>query len=270
MSEAESEPEFQALATFVEDEMSFATSHYNDSYLKRRFTSRIRRTDTEDFGDYHELLASSEEERQALLDALSINVTGFFRNPDVWEGIRGHLRELFEERSIVRAWSAACADGREPYSLSLLAHDDPRCDPQRIRIRATDINDESLNHAREGVYENTRTVDVGEQLQFLSNYHSYVDRSGDQFRMRQAIKAPIHFEKHDLINDESKSEFDLVMCRNLFIYIDNEYKQPVLSTIAESMRSGGYLVIGKAETIPPALQSAFSVVDSKLRIYERA
>jgi chemotaxis protein methyltransferase CheR len=59
------------------------------------------------------------------------------------------------------------------------------------------------------------------------------------------------------------------MCRNLFIYIDNEYKEPVLATIAESMRSGGYLVIGKAETIPPALQSAFEVVDSKLRIYQR-
>ncbi|WP_259370352.1 CheR family methyltransferase [Salinarchaeum laminariae] len=269
MSEVDSDAGFDDLATFVEDEMSFATSHYNDSYLKRRFTSRIRRTDTENFEEYHELLVGNPEEQQALLDALSINVTGFFRNPDVWEGIRERLRELTEERSIVRAWSAACADGREPYSLSMLAHDDARCDPKRVRIRATDINDESLDHARNGIYENTRTIDVDEQLQFLSNYHSYVERSGDRFRMRQNVRAPIRFEKHDLINDESKSEFDLVMCRNLFIYIDNEYKQPVLSTIAESMRSGGYLVIGKAETIPPALQSAFEVVDSTLRIYQR-
>jgi chemotaxis protein methyltransferase CheR len=269
VSEADAESDFQTLAHFVEEEMAFATSHYNDSYLKRRFTSRIRRTDTEDFEDYHDLLVDNEEEQQALLDALSINVTGFFRNPDVWEGIRGHLRELFEDRSIVRAWSAACADGREPYSLSLLAHDDPRCDPERLRILATDINEESLNHAREGVYENTRTIDVGDQLTFLSNYHSFVEQSGDQFRMRQNVRAPISFQKHDLINDGAKSEFDLVMCRNLFIYIDNEFKEPVLSTIAKSMRSGGYLVIGKAETIPPALQSAFEVVDSKLRIYQR-
>jgi len=260
---------FDALATFVEDELAFATSHYNDSYLERRFTSRLRRTDIDDYDGYLERLEEDPEERQALLDALSINVTGFFRNPDVWEGIRAHLRELFEEHSIVRAWSAACADGREPYSLSMLAHDDPHCDPQRLRITATDINEASLEHARNGVYENTRTVDVGEQLEFLSNYHSYVDRTGDQFRMRQNVRAPIRFEKHDLINDEPKSSFDLVMCRNLFIYIDAEYKQPVLSTIARSMRSGGTLVIGKAETIPPALESAFEVVDSRLRIYER-
>jgi chemotaxis protein methyltransferase CheR len=269
VSEADTDDGFEPLAEFIEEEMAFATSHYNDSYLKRRFTSRIRRTDAEDFVDYHELLASSDEEQQALLDALSINVTGFFRNPDVWEGIREHVRELSDDCSIVRAWSAACADGREPYSLSMLAHDDPKVDPQTIRIRATAINEESLEHARNGVYQNTRTIDVGEQLEFLSNYHSFVERSGDRFRMRQNVRAPITFEKHDLINDESKSEFDLVMCRNLFIYIDNEYKEPVLATIAESMRSGGYLVIGKAETIPPALQSAFEVVDSKLRIYQR-
>jgi len=263
------EPGFEALAAYVEDELGFATSHYNDSYLERRFTSRLRRTDTADYEEYLDLLVESDEEGQALLDALSINVTGFFRNPDVWEGIRERLRELFERRSVVRAWSAACADGREPYSLSMLAHDDARCDPERLRILASDINEKALDAAREGVYENTRTIDIGEQLEFLSNYHRFVERSGARFAVRQHVRAPIAFEKHDLINDGGVAECDLVICRNLFIYIDNEYKQPVLSTIAESMRPGGYLVIGKAETIPPALQSAFEVDDGRLRIYRR-
>jgi chemotaxis protein methyltransferase CheR len=96
-----------------------------------------------------------------------------------------------------------------------------------------------------------------------------VARSGDSFRMRERVRRKVTFAKHDLINDESKTGFDLVVCRNLFIYIDNEYKQPILETIAASLKPGGYLVIGKAETIPPQLKSAFEVLDGRLRIYRR-
>jgi chemotaxis methyl-accepting protein methylase len=116
-----------------------------------------------------------------------------------------------------------------------------------------------------------RTVDIEEQLSFLSNYKAYVDVDAENrtFRMRPEVRRTVTFAKHDLINDEAKSGFDLVVCRNLFIYIDNEYKEPVLSTIAESMRPGGYLVIGKAETLPKESSREFEVFDSRKRIYER-
>lgn len=264
------EAAFERLIEYVESEMGFATSHYNDSYLKRRIKSRMRRTGTKQYETYFELLTDDPDEQAALLDAFSINVTGFFRNPDVWEGIRSVMHRVSEnDTAEVRAWSAACADGREPYSLSMLAADDAQISQDRLSILATDINEQSLETARAGVYNNSRTVDIDEQLEFLSNYHSYVERTGEQFVIRDTIKRPISFEHHDLINDDAKSGFDLIMCRNLFIYIDNEYKRPVLATIARSLRPGGYLVIGKAETIPPRLQSAFTVVDSRLRIYQR-
>jgi chemotaxis protein methyltransferase CheR len=79
----------------------------------------------------------------------------------------------------------------------------------------------------------------------------------------------VTFENHDLINDGAKSGFDLVVCRNLFIYIDNGYKEEMLETISESLRPGGYLVIGKAETIPPNLKSDFTILDGRMRIYQR-
>jgi chemotaxis protein methyltransferase CheR len=260
---------FTRLAAFIEDEMDFATSHYNDSYLQRRLASRMRRTGSNDYTEYLRLLRDDADEQEALLDALSINVTGFFRNEDVWDGIRDVFRDLSESQGAIRAWSAACADGREPYSLAMLAHDDPRVDEEKLSVLATDINDKSLNHAREGVYESTRTIDIDDQLGFLSHYLRFVDRDGDTFSMRDEIRDHVTFEHHDLINDDSKSGFDLVVCRNLFIYIDNEYKRPILETIARSIRPGGYLVIGKAETIPPNLKSAFTVLDGRLRIYRR-
>ncbi|WP_323192710.1 protein-glutamate O-methyltransferase CheR [Halostella sp. PRR32] len=260
---------FTRLAGFIEDEMDFATSHYNDSYLQRRLASRMRRTGSDDYDEYLEVLRADTDEREALLDALSINVTGFFRNEDVWEGIRSVLRELSAEKEQIHAWSAACADGREPYSLAMLAHDDPRTDEEKLNVLATDINDKALRSARAGVYETTRTIDIQEQLNFLSNFHRFVEQQDTMFSVRDQIQRHVTFEHHDLINDQPKAGFDLVICRNLFIYIDSEYKQPILETLTESIRPGGYLVIGKAETIPPNLKGAFEVLDGRLRIYRR-
>ena len=260
---------FVTLLEYIEDELSFATSHYNDSYLDRRVSSRMRRTQTDSYTEYFDLLREDSDEQEALLDSMSINVTGFFRNPDVWDGIREVLRTLSAQNDTVHIWSAACADGREPYSLSMLAHDDPNIDESNVHILATDISEDALETAREGVYKESRTVDIRDQLEFLSNYSRYVDQDGRTYTVSDRIKQNVTFERHDLINGESKSGFDLVTCRNLFIYIDNEYKQSMLETISASLQPGGYLVIGKAETIPPNLKSAFTVYNSRLRIYQR-
>ncbi|WP_049925982.1 CheR family methyltransferase [Halopiger goleimassiliensis] len=260
---------FDDILSFVEDELSFATSHYNDSYLDRRISSRIRRTGSDDYDEYYELLRSDPDEQEALIESMSINVTGFFRNPEVWDGIRSVLRELESETDEIRIWSAACADGREPYSLSMLAHDDDRVDESNVRILGTDISRPALETARKGVYEESRTVDIAEQLEFLDNHTRYVDVDDRTYRIADDVKRTVSFERHDLINDDPKSGFDLVVCRNLFIYIDNEYKSPMLEVLSESLRPGGYLVIGKAETIPPNLKSAFEVQDARLRIYQR-
>ncbi|ELY44465.1 CheR family methyltransferase [Natronorubrum sulfidifaciens] len=260
---------FDELLAYIEAELAFATSHYNDSYLDRRLSSRMRRTQSDTYSAYLETLRDDPAEQEALLDALSINVTGFFRNPDVWSGIRDVLVALTDANETVRVWSAACADGREPYSVSMLAHDDPAIDESAVEILGTDISEPALETARNGVYEASRTVDLDEQLGFLDDYTAYVDRDGRTFRVSDDIKHNVTFERHDLINDEPKTGFDLVICRNLFIYIDNEYKQSMLRTIARSIRRDGTLVIGKAETIPPTLKSAFTVRDSRLRIYHR-
>ena len=260
---------FEALLAFVEDELSFATSHYNDSYLDRRVSSRMRRTRCDTYDEYFEKLRADPDEQEALLEAMSINVTGFFRNPDVWSGIREVLRSLTANNETVRVWSAACADGREPYSVAMLAHDDPEIDESGLWILGSDISEPALETARSGVYEEARTVDFEDQLSFLDDYEEYVERDGRIYRIDDEITNRVAFERHDLINDGPKTGFDLVICRNLFIYIDNEYKQPMLETIARSLRRRGYLVIGKAETIPPNLKSAFAVRDARLRIYHR-
>jgi chemotaxis protein methyltransferase CheR len=260
---------FERLIEYVEDEMDFATSYYNDAYLDRRIGARMRRTDVEEYGAYRRLLDADAEERAALLDSLSINVTGFFRNPEVWERLRPVLRTLSAEQRRVRIWSAPCADGREPYSLAMLALDDDGVDADRISVTATDIDREALAAAREGVYHTTRTTRIEEELAPLDGVDRYVEKEGDRFRVREAVRDLVTVERHDLIRGGARGPFDLICCRNLFIYIDREYKEPVTETVTESLRPGGYLVVGKTETLPRAHEDGYDPVDKPLRIYRR-
>ena len=260
---------FEDLVAYVEDETGFVTSYYDDAYLKRRIQARIRRTDADDFESYLSLLKADGAEREALLDAFSINVTSFFRNPDVWEGVREIMRSLTARGRQVTLWSAACSDGREPYTMALLALSDPEIDDSLVRITATDIDREVLALARRGVYVGTRMTDIGDQLAPLDGYERYVTRDGDRFEVGEEVRSMVTFERHDLISGSPKRNFDLVACRNLFIYIDAEYKLPILRIVTASLRDDGYLVIGKTETLPDELKSEFEAIDRRRRIYRR-
>jgi len=264
-----SDEAFDRLLRYVEDELDFATSYYDDAYLDRRVSSRMRRTDRDGYAAYHDLLREDGNEREALLDAFSVNVTSFFRNPEVWAEVRSVLRTLSADNRRIRLWSAACSDGREPYSLAMLALDDPDVDDSKIEITATDIDREILAAAREGVYQSTRTTDIGEQLAPLDEYERYVEPDEGRFEVADPVKELVSFERHDLINGDPKSDFDFVVCRNLFIYIDAEHKLPILETVSKSLREGGYLVIGKTETLPEQLKPAFEPVARRLRIYRK-
>ena len=261
--------EFNRLLEFIEEEMDFESGFYNDAYLDRRITARMRRTDHEKYRTYRRLLERDEEEREELLDSLSINVTGFFRNPEAWEKLRLVLRELASENHRVRIWSAPCADGREPYSIAMLALDDAEIRERRIDILGTDINPDILEVAREGVYETSQTTDIEAELEPLSEYTSVIDRDGDAFEVKPKVKEMVNFEQHDLIRGDPKRDFDLVLCRNLLIYIDASFKVPIFQTIRNSLREGGYLMIGMTETLPTECRDDFEPVYKQQRIYQR-
>jgi chemotaxis protein methyltransferase CheR len=260
---------FDRLLEYVRTELGFESDYYNRSYLDRRVTARMRRTDTDDYDEYRGLLEDDEGEREALLDSLSINVTEFFRNPEMWEALRPVLRELTNERRSVNAWSAPSSDGREPYSLAMLALDDDEIDAGRLDVLGTDIDRDALSRARRGVYHTSRTTDIAEELEPLSSYRPYVDQEAERFEVRDCVKELVTFERHDLIRDRPKSEFDLVLSRNLLIYIATEYKREIVETIADSLRSGGYLVVGMTETLPREIRPAFEAVDKRHRLYRK-
>ena len=261
--------QFQRLLGFIEAEMDFESGFYNDAYLDRRITARMRRTDTDSYRAYKQLLRREDEERDALLDSLSINVTGFFRNPEAWEGLRSVLQELTANSRQVRLWSAPSADGREPYSAAMLALDDDDIDARKVDVLGTDINADILDVAREATYETSQTTDIAEELAPLDDYAEYVEEDGDTFQVKETVTDMVTFEQHDLIRGREKHDFDLVFCRNLLIYIDAEFKTPIFETVRGSLCEGGYLMIGMTETLPAECRDDFEAVDKQNRIYRR-
>ncbi|WP_459194971.1 CheR family methyltransferase [Halosimplex sp. J119] len=266
----DSKRSFEELLGYIERELDFESGFYNEAYLDRRITARMRRTDVDDYRTYQGLLEDDDGEREELLDSLSINVTGFFRNPDAWESLRGVLRTLTADQRSVSIWSAPCADGREPYSIAMLALDDDEIDARSVEVLGTDINRDILRTARDGQYETSQTTDIESELEPLSAPERWVDRDGDVFTVTDRVKDLVTFERHDLIRGREKRGYDLVLCRNLLIYIDSDYKVPIFETITGSLDEDGYLMIGMTETLPSEFRGRYEPVQKKHRIYRRA
>ncbi len=260
---------FEGVLRQIDDSVPFEPGYYNESYLDRRISARMRRRDTDSHEEYERLLREESEEREALMDALTINVTEFFRNPEMWEVLREVLADLTDEQRRVRIWSAPCADGREPYSMAMLACDDPDIDESRVKILGTDISEEALDSAREGVYHTTRTTDIAEELAPLSDPDRYVDRDEDAFRVREAPRRLVEFDTHDLISDGARGPFDVVLCRNLLIYIDVGHKGSLFDTLEASLDDGGVLIVGMTESVPPDRSDRYEPIDKRRRVFRR-
>lgn len=270
MSESQEPSEgFTQILEFLETNLSFESRYYNNSYIDRRLRARMRRTDFETYDGYLSCLEESSEEQELLVDSLSINVTSFFRNPEVWNDVRSILRDLSEDQRTVRVWSAPCADGREPYSIAMLVLDDPQIDEQRFEILGTDLNDAILETAERGEYKTSATTDIEEELSPLESYEAYIERDGGHFCVRENVKDLVTFEQHDLIGGASGSDWDIVVCRNLLIYIDEDMKPPIFETVTNSLRDGGFLVIGMTETLTSEFRNVYEPVQKRHRIYRK-
>ncbi|ELZ16879.1 CheR-type MCP methyltransferase [Haloterrigena salina JCM 13891] len=271
--------DFDRLLSHIESRYGFATSYYADQYLRRRIRSRLSRNGLERdaYSSYLSLLEADDgAERTALLDTLSVNVTSFFRDTSVWDELRGVLETLQERRDRpLSAWSVPCSDGREPYSLAMLARESAGISSHRLSIRASDIDENALERARNGVYEQQRTSNLETELSYLDAYRSYLDCPDDRdedvesYRVGSSIKRMVDFDRFDLITDSIGSTYDLVLCRNFFIYVDDRHHRTVLEKLADAIRPGGYLVIGKSESLTRNIENAFEPADRASRIYRR-
>lgn len=243
---------------------------YKDQCIRRRIASRLRALGCSALDPYLDRLRHDEQEAGALLAALSIHVSQFFRNPSTFLALeRQVLPELLQRaaaagRSELRLWSAGCAGGEEPYSLALLLEELAPL-PLPAGILATDISPVVLERARQARFDPARLGEVAE-----ARRKKYFRREGEQYLLTEAVRRRVAFAGHDLLDAAPYPAADLIMCRNVLIYFSREEQENILRRFAASLPEWGILVLGRTETLVGESRSHFCVEAPEERIYRRA
>ncbi|HEX5855963.1 MAG TPA: chemotaxis protein CheB, partial [Thermoanaerobaculia bacterium] len=243
-------------------------SHYKRSTLLRRISRRMQFNHLQEPSAYLELLRGTSREVQALADDLLVNVTSFFRDPEVFELLeRNVVPHLFEGKSpgdTVRVWAVGCATGEEAYSLAILLLEEAarREAPPAVHVFASDLHKPSLDKARGGLYPGDIATDIRPD-----RLERFFENENGGYRVRRAVREVVVFAQHNVLSDPPFSRLDLVSCRNLFIYLDRNLHQQVAELFHYALKPDGYLLLGTSESIEES--ELFRTEDKKHRVYRR-
>ncbi len=257
--------------SFISKKKGIDLCSYRQSFIFRHLRSRMIDLKISGYLDYITYLKNNSQEIDIFLDDLSINVTHFFRDPEVFIKFqKGPLAELISRKTknnlnLIRLWSAACASGQEPYSLAIMMCETlgERSDFV-VKIWATDVDRDALEKARIGEYEEKDLKEVSKKM--LEKY--FQPGYNGKYSVKDEIKKMVRFEKHNLISDPGLKFIDIIFCRNVMIYFTREQQELLFGKFYESLNSEGLLVTAKVESI--WTKGTFVNIDPYNKIYRKA
>jgi two-component system CheB/CheR fusion protein len=261
--------QFEAILDYVKESRGFDFTGYKRTSLARRVRQRMSQVGAGDFGEYIDLLQVNPDEFDALFNTILINVTGFFRDTDAWDYIRDDVvPTLLADRGPddpVRIWSAGCASGQEAYSLAMVFADalGPDRFRQRVKIYATDVDDEALTQARHASYTAAEVEHLPEQ-----HLRQYFEQQGNGYVFRKDLRRSVIFGRNDLVQDAPISRIDLLVCRNTLMYFNAETQTKILGRFHFALAQRGLLFLGKAEMLLSHTR-IFEPLDLKRRVFRK-
>jgi two-component system CheB/CheR fusion protein len=221
------------------------------------------------FRDYEALLRDEPTELEALIRLIPIHVTEFFRDKAAWDALQHDvIPDLFETagEGPVRAWTPACATGEEAYSLAMLLaeHAVTRSAAAGFQVFATDVSADVVARASRGIFKQSAVSLLSTERQ-----QRFFRADGASSRVTRALRERMVFAPQDLHADPPLTGLDLVTCRNLLIYLEHDAADRVLGLLHASLRAGGYLLLGRSETLPPRHRECFEEIARDARIYRK-
>lgn len=252
---------FKGFYEFAKDEMNLDLNAYKDKQLQRRITTVMKSSGVSTLEDYSKLIMEDEVIRNKFLDYITINVTEFFRNKDIFTDFENILiNSLNPKFKDIKIWSAACSIGAEPYSLAVIL--DKNNIKTKEKIMATDIDDNILKKAKDGVYKEYEIKNLDKK-----DLDKYFTTKENKYYIKDNIKNMVSFKKHDLILDNYQKGFHVIICRNVTIYLKNDTKDDIYRKFNESLVKGGVLFTGATETIYNPVEFGFKKISTF--IYEK-
>lgn len=267
---------FTTLLKEVFKERGVDFSRYRERLLERRIETRIRATKRDSYEDYMNFLRGNRHEMDALLDALTINTTHFFRDHRVFDAVAKKIipaffgSKLIEKNRITRIWSCGCSGGEELTTILILILEHLEkagiaAGPHHIQLFGTDIDKWSLDKARDGVYDGFEFRETPPDLR--EKY--FIDMGNGRFWRKKELNGFFKFKRHDIVGEEPVKHVDLLLCRNVFIYFRRELQELCLEKFHRSLNTGGFLVLGLTEGLWGASVGKFRAFDDVYRIYRK-
>lgn len=245
-------------------------SSYRESFITRRLRIRMMETNTTRCHEYSELIEKDPEELNRFFDTLSINVSNFFRDPEVFEAIKESLlpeliqRKVASSNKMIRVWSAGCATGQETYSVAILLYEALKDKGDFFaKVCGTDVDNDALQKARSGIFETSQLKQLKKET--LAKY--FIAHYNDVCEIKEHIKKLTKFQQHNLIEDPPLRGMDIVLCRNVMIYMTRQQQELLFDKFYNSLNFKGYLVVGQVETLWN--NDRFRAVDLRRRIYQK-
>jgi len=248
-----------AYETFLQDlriRKGLDLTGYKRPQMERRINSLMRSLKVADYIAYLELLGKEIQHWRKFLETLTINVSEFYRNPAQWEVLVAKIiPELIQKSGSLKIWSAGCSTGEEPYTLAMVLM--TRFPGVIFNLQATDIDDEVLNKAKNGVYNDKALANLPQ------NYTARFFRpEGNNFTISDEVKKKVRFAKHNLLKEQFDRNYDLIMCRNVVIYFTEDSKAVLYRKFFDALKPGGVLFTGSTEQIFQAREIGYSLASS--------
>ena len=242
-------------------------THYRQTTILRRVHRRMVVHKMEKIDEYVKYLQTNSAEIKALYQDMLINVTSFFRNPKVFDALKGQVfPAIMKNRSgegSVRIWTPGCASGEETYSvaIALLEYLGDKASQTHVQFFGTDISESAIGKARSGLYPENIQADVSPER--LRRFFTKIE---GEYRISKNIRDMCIFAQHNVLNDPPFSQMDLICCRNLLIYLEPILQNKIIALFHYATRPGGYLVLGTSEGVGTAT-SLFSIEDRTHKIF---
>jgi len=242
-------------------------SQYKKNTLTRRIERRLAALKIETLNDYVDYLKMNIDEVTNLYNDILIGVTEFFRDPEVFDEMKEQIAILLEKKEQgeeIRFWSIGCSTGEEAYTLAIILSEvlQEKITKYKVKIFATDIDDESLKIARAGIYAETSLVNVNKNL-----INKYFSIHKNQFEIKKSIRELVVFSKHNIISDSPFLRADLISCRNMLIYFNNTLQSRFFPIVHYALKDNGILLLGKSESISE-YHDLFVTVNKNLKIFK--
>ena len=260
------------LAWLVKSRCGVDLSRYRATCLNRRVLHRMAMASCRDIEEYIGRLTADPGEMEKLMDIITIHVTGFFRDHEVFRLLeRGFIPALVDEKTasgqgVVRAWSAGCSTGEEAYSTAIMIDRAVRkVSPNtHIEVYGTDVSEDSYRTAKKGVYGEEKMKDVPADIR-----DGYFEKEGQSWKVTSRLRSLVRFRPHDMFTESPYSHLDLIMCRNVLIHFEHEVRDEALGNFFGSLQDRGLLVLGKSEALAGPLEEMFELVEPRCKIYRK-